>query len=182
MLRYYTVFNLDQTENIESSKIKPTENASIEDAQTILKNMPKRPPINHNEARAYYRPSTDSINMPPKVLFPSIEEYFCALFHELTHSTGHESRLNRKEISDQVQFNSKDYSIEELTAEIGATYLCASSGIHPQIIENSAAYIKAWLQKLRGDKKFIVIAAGKAQKAADYILGISFPKDGFGGE
>ena len=183
LLRYYTVFNLDQTENIESSEIKPTENASlenasVEDAQTIIENMPKRPPINHNEARAYYRSSTDSVNMPKKVFFFSIEEYYCALFHELTHSTGHESRLNRKEISDQVQYNSKDYSIEELTAEIGATYLCASSGIHPQIIENSAAYIKAWLQKLRGDKKFIVIAAGKAQKAADYILGISSPKNG----
>lgn len=183
LLRYYTVFNLDQTENIESSEIKPTENASlenasIEDAQTIIENMPNRPHINHNEARAYYQPLPDSINMPKKVLFSSIEEYYCALFHELTHSTGHKSRLNRKEITDQVQYNSEDYSAEELTAEIGATYLCASSGIYPQIIENSAAYIKGWLKKLRDDKKFIVIAAGKAQKAADYILGISFPKDG----
>ncbi len=106
LLKYYTVFNLNQTENIESSKIKPTENvslenASIEDAQNIVENMPL---IKHNEARAYYRLSTDSVNMPKKVLFSSIEEYYCALFHELTHSTGHESRLNRKRL--QIKFSS----------------------------------------------------------------------------
>jgi antirestriction protein ArdC len=114
------------------------------------------------------------VNLPNRGLFSSIEEYYCALFHELTHSTGHQSRLNRKEVIEKIQFNSQDYSKEELVAEIGATFLCASSGIHPQIIENSTAYIQGWLKKLQDDKKIIVTAAAKAQKAADYILGTAF--------
>jgi len=173
LLKYYTVFNLDQTENIQqSSEIKPLEN--LEAPETVVKNMPNKPAITHREARAYYRPKPDVVNLPNRSLFSSIEDYYCTLFHELTHSTGHQTRLNRKEVIEKIQFNSEDYSKEELVAEIGATFLCASSGIHPQIIENSTAYIQGWLKKLRDDKKIIVTAAAKAQKAADYILGTAF--------
>jgi len=79
--------------------------------------MPKAPVIEHNEPRAYYRPSEDVVNMPKANLFQSDEEYCSTLFHELTHSTGHKNRLNRDEISEITRFGSHDYSKEELVAE-----------------------------------------------------------------
>jgi len=96
-------------------------------------------------------------------------EYYSTLFHELAHSTGHESRLNRKELVEVHSFGTKDYSREELTAEISSAFLCAESAIE-NTIDNSAAYIASWRRKLADNPKWMVEASGKAQKAADYIL------------
>jgi antirestriction protein ArdC len=97
----------------------------------------------------------------------------CRYRHK-SHCTGHASRLDRKEITEVNLFGSHDYSKEELVAEMGAAFLCGSTGILPRTIKNSAAYIQGWLKKLRNDKKMIVLAAAKAQKAADYILNIQY--------
>jgi antirestriction protein ArdC len=98
--------------------------------------------------------------------------YYDTLFHELTHATGHESRLNRME-GDTAwdRFGSKPYANEELVAEMGAAMLCSECGVFQETLENSAAYVANWLTKLENDKTLVVHAAGKAQRAADYILG-----------
>jgi antirestriction protein ArdC len=182
MLRYYSVFNVAQTEGIPSDKIPPTVTSNnpfnpVEAAQSIVDGMPHKPLILNSEARAYYRPSTDLVNVPRPNLFHLPEEYYSTLFHELTHSTGHESRLNRKGIVELNSFGSHEYSKEELVAEMGAAYLSAQSGIVESTIQNSAAYISGWLKRLRNDNKFVVQAAAQAQKAADFILGRNFIQD-----
>lgn len=102
----------------------------------------------------------------------SAEGYYNTLFHELAHSTGHTSRLNRKELMEHDGFGKSNYAKEELTAEMTAAYLCAVTGIGQPTIANSAAYIENWLKALKNDKSLIIMAASQAQKAADYILNI----------
>jgi antirestriction protein ArdC len=91
--------------------------------------------------------------MPHRDLFPEVEHFYSTLFHELTHSTGHRSRLNRPTLNDILAFGDTNYSKEELCAEMGAAYLCGRAGITNETVNNSAAYIQGWLSKLRHDKK-----------------------------
>ncbi len=99
------------------------------------------------------------------------EDYYATYFHELTHATGHASRLSREEIMNPQSFGSMPYSREELVAEMGASFLCSSVQIDfDNVIENNAAYLAGWLKILQADSKFIFKAAAEAQKAADYIL------------
>jgi antirestriction protein ArdC len=171
ILRYYNVFNAEQCEGIDAP-LPVVSNAfePIERCEAVIAGMPKRPTIEHHEARAYYRPATDTVNMPRRELFDRPEAYYATMFHELTHSTGHESRLNRKGIDEVVSFGSADYSREELVAEMGAAFLCGHCGIEQATIENSAAYIGNWLKRLRDDRTLIVQAAAQGQKASDFIL------------
>ena len=141
----------------------------IENAQAIIDGWKNKPEINHVEGdRAYYMPKFDKITLPLKSQFKSPEEYYSTAFHELAHSTGHSKRLNRKELTEANYFGSHDYSKEELTAEFASAFLCSTSGIE-KTIDNSAAYIKGWSQKLRSNPKWLVSAAAKAQKAANLI-------------
>ena len=94
------------------------------------------------------------------------------MFHELGHSTGHNSRLNRKGITELNGFGSHSYANEELVAEMCAAMLCGSVGIENRTIENSASYIDGWRKRISKDVKLIVMAAAQAQKAADCIQGI----------
>lgn len=120
--------------------------------------------------RAYYSPALDTIVVPEVNQFTEIAEYYSTVYHEALHSTGHVSRLNR--ISDVANFGSESYSKEELTAELGASYLVNAVGLETaSSFGNSAAYIKGWLSKLKDDKRLIVSAAGKAEKAVQMILG-----------
>ena len=167
------VFNVDQCEDVDAPAIELPENEfrPIDRCVSVVEEMPKRPEIRHGESRAYYRPSADLVNMPVPESFESAEGYYSTLFHELTHSTGHRSRLNREEIRESHGFGSTCYSREELVAEFGAAFLDGYCGIESATIENSAAYISGWLGRLRKDPKLIVQAASKAQRAADFILG-----------
>jgi antirestriction protein ArdC len=104
--------------------------------------------------------------------FESAEGYYSTLFHELTHSTGHKSRLNRfEENSTDHQFGSESYSKEELIAEMGAAMLAGMAGISQVTLSNSASYLQSWIKRLKSDSRLIISAASHAQKAADYILG-----------
>ncbi len=96
------------------------------------------------------------------------------MYHELSHSTGHSSRLNRQGIASLAAFGSADYSREELIAEMGAAFLCGHCGIESVTLDNSASYIAGWLRRMREDHRLIVSAAAAAQRAADYILGTTF--------
>jgi antirestriction protein ArdC len=173
MLRYYNVFNIEQCDNIPEDKIPALierVHDPVKECEDIVAQMPNPPSIHHIGDQAYYHPTTDSISLPNPEKFTSSEKYYSTLFHEIVHSTGHESRLNRKEVVSLIKFGSENYAAEELTAEIGATFLKTRAGISIDKIENNAAYIQHWLTKLRNDKRFIIHASGQAQKAADYIL------------
>jgi antirestriction protein ArdC len=171
LLRYYSVFNVEQTEGIADKlglgNAGPRV-SSIEGCEAIVKGMPNAPAMQQSD-RAWYRPSTDSVGMPSRSLFNSSEEYYSTLFHELTHSTGHSSRVGREGIEQLNTFGSESYSKEELIAEMGAAMLCGVTGIAPATIENSASYLQSWINRLRGDCKLVISAASAAQKAADYI-------------
>ena len=122
--------------------------------------------------RAYYSPSKDCVIVPMLTQYAIAEEYYSTTFHELTHSTLHETRLNRKSEQKLAAFGSEDYSREELVAEMGSAMLCATAKIDSEkAFKNSVAYIQSWLKALKNDKKMIVWAAARAEKAAKYILG-----------
>ncbi len=178
-LKHYNVFNAEQCEGITPpDAFAPDANAApfepLEAAEAIIRGYAQKPPISHSGGRAFYRPSTDEIVMPEPVRFDSRENYYSTLFHECVHSTGHSKRVNRGLDVDTSPFGSADYSKEELIAEMGAAFLSASAGISPPTIDQSAAYIQGWMKQLKGDKKFVVQAAGAAQKATDFILGTEF--------
>jgi len=181
-LRYYSVFNTDQCEGLDEKlpKIEKNEEISaIDSCEKIAKEMPKCPVIVPNGGRAYYNPREDKIGMPKAELFESSEEYYSTLFHEMGHSTGHESRVGRKSITEGFDFwGDHKYSQEELVAEFAAAYLCAFGGIENKTIDNSAAYIQHWKKAFKEDKRLVVIAASQGQKAADYILGRRVEKEG----
>ena len=175
LLRYYRVFNVEQTEGLEKHLPAPAEEKAftpIETAARIIEAMPQRPPIKHDEPSAYYAPTRDFVNLPRSETFDTPENYYAVAFHELTHSTAHESRLNRAGVAGSrlTAFGSADYSREELVAEMGSAFLCAEAGIE-STLDNSAAYLKGWLEALKGDARLIVTAASAAQRAADFILG-----------
>ena len=175
MLRYYNVFNVSQCDGIktpESDEIVKIDFDPIDEAEKIVNNMQKKPRITHNDQRAYYDRANDYVNMPNKETFDKVESYYSVLFHELTHATGHEDRLGRLQ-KDVSRFGDSSYAKEELVAEMGASFLCATSGIIERTLDNSAAYIASWLKALKNDKKLVVSAAGKAHAACDYILGVS---------
>lgn len=182
VLRYYNVFNADQVEGIESKipKVEEEEKLDLDlfndfsEAESIVENYQNKPLIKFDSNSAYYMPALDAIHMPTKETFVSVEEHYSTLFHEIIHSTGHKKRLNR--LNKTAAFGNKDYSYEELVAELGSAFLCSQANISNATIENSAAYINGWLKKLRSDSKILLKAAGAAQKAADHVLSINnFP-------
>lgn len=176
ILRYYSVFNVEQTDGLRLTPLSdliPTANHSpIAAAEAIVANMTQRPMIQHGQQGAYYAPLLDKVGMPDRERFGRIEAYYSTLYHELAHSTGHSSRLNRDEVVKATRFGGEDYSREELVAEFTAAFLCNHAGID-STREQSAAYLGSWLKALRNDVRMAVWAAGRAQKAADYILGLN---------
>jgi antirestriction protein ArdC len=175
LLRYYRVWNLEQCELPQDvldrlPKVETHEHNPIEAAQRIIAAMPNPPEIQHAGSKAYYSPITDRITLPPRELFASAEEYYATALHETVHSSGSQKRLAREGICEAAPFGSPVYSKEELTAEMGAAYLCAEAGISNAVIGNQAAYVAGWLKKLRDDRKLLIHAAAQAQHAADFIL------------
>jgi antirestriction protein ArdC len=179
MLRYYSLFNLEQCEGIAS----PTQDVPtfpftpIEKAERIIRNMPNRPEISYGGNRASYTPLTDKIRMPYEERFEKSEEVYSVLFHELGHSTGHKSRLARKEVMETHEFGSESYGNEELVAELTSSMLCGVAGISNQTIDLATSYINGWLNIIKKDKKLIVVAAAQAQKAADHILNCKYGEE-----
>ena len=173
LLRFYTVFNVEQCEGVESPSLdipEWPENKRIEKAEAVQLGMPNRPQVTYGGTGAFYNPLRDYVNVPEFKYFENPAEFYSALFHELGHSTSHASRLNRQ-VGNHT-FGSHDYAQEELVAEMTSAFLCGYCGIETSTIENSAAYMQGWLKALRNDKKLVVVAAAQAQKAANYILGL----------
>lgn len=172
--RYSTVFNLEQTTiEIPADPSAPAVPVPVpEDAHRAALAYLEREGIEFREGgdRAYYRPVTDSITVPAASQYTNGAEYLSTLFHEIVHSTGPESRLNRYQSTDPIRFGSEVYAKEELIAEIGAAFLCGAYRIDQSTIENSAAYIGGWLKALKDDRQMVITAASAAEKAFSYII------------
>lgn len=169
-VRYYTVFNVEQCEGLTVPAVADAPNGfdPIATAEQLVADMPKCPAIVHGDDQASYSPAADIVAMPSRESFFSAGGYYATLFHELTHSTSHASRVGRK-IS--TSFGSEQYSREELVAEMGSSFLMASCDLVDEAgIQQSAAYIASWLKALRADPSMLVYAGQQAQKAADFIL------------
>lgn len=176
LLRYFTVFNADQCEGLAVPAVESkNDGGPIEACWKILDSYKGRPQVVHGGDVACYSPLRDSIQMPEPKAFDTMSHYYATLFHEYTHSTGHKKRLDRPGIANFDTFGSHQYSQEELVAEMGAAFLAAHAGIDAaSILDNSAAYIGHWLEKLQNDPKMVVQAAAQAQRAADLMLGVTF--------
>lgn len=172
MLRYYNVFWIGDCEGITVESVEPIEHDPIEEAENIITAYIEHEGIKlrNTEAtnEAYYSPASDAINVPCLSQYEIVEEYYSTLFHEMTHSTGHPKRLNR--INTKAAFGSDDYGKEELVAEMGAAMLVNICGIESsKSFRNSTAYIQNWMNAIKADKRLVVSAAGKAEKAVRYI-------------
>lgn len=179
ILKYYNVFNVTETDldlsvfrvGLPAPEVLP-ETRKIPVCEQIVEGYKNGPTVVHrDQTRMCYSPSFDLVNMPDQARYHDPQEYYHILFHELVHSTGHSSRLDRKEGMIGF-FGSENYSEEELTAELGASFLSTMAGIASEpILDNSASYLGGWLGKLKGDKMFIFKASSKAKKATEWILG-----------
>ena len=169
LCKYYTVFNVEQVDGLKVKRelLYPQnggQSFSIELAEAIYANMPNRPALKTGPA-AWYRPSEDAVTLPAKESFTEPEEYYCVLYHELGHSTGHASRLNREGVTAKHGFGSDPYAREELVAEMTAAFLCGRANIETITLDNSAAYIAWWIWKLGKSKSTMC-----NQKARKHLL------------
>lgn len=183
LLRYYTVFNIEaQTTGLEDKLPKLTKSTEdraeftpVQVAQAIIDGMPKRPEISHGGNRACYSPAFDRVQLPKPESFDNAESYYSVAFHELAHATGHESRLARRGVmgseGNWSPFGTTEYAKEELVAEMASAFLCGVTGIEHATINNTAAYLNHWREKISEDPKIVIHAASAAQKAADFIQG-----------
>ena len=170
IVKLFTVFNVAQCEGLTLPPVQEVTHEPIQEAEALIEAMPNRPRIEHGGDRACYSPSRDFVQMPAPESFENPTAYYSTLFHELSHSTGHASRVGRFKANEIASFGSEPYAKEELIAELGAAFLRAACGIEATAeMDNSAAYIQSWLLALKNDRKMIVYAAAAAQKATDYI-------------
>lgn len=177
VLKYYTVFHISQVEGVaplEKEDLSVSLFESIECAEEIKEDYLNREHIAFEEnefTEASYSPANDKIEVPTGERFQKPEEYYATLFHEMVHSTGHPSRLNR-DLSGR--FGSKKYAAEELVAEIGSAILLSQTGIETDAtFENSTAYVQSWITHLKNASRMIVLASGKAEKAVNFIENVA---------
>lgn len=166
----FTVFNVEQCENLRKlPELVSVEHDSIAEAQSIIDNWAAKPETEIGGFQASYNPMRDQVCMPEIEKFQSAEAYYDTYFHELTHSTGHVSRLNR---GLATRLNKEQYGLEELIAEIGGAMLDAEAHIdNTSLIDNNAAYLQSWLRAVKNDPGMIPKAASMAAKAVDLIMG-----------
>ena len=176
-MKQFYVFNIAQFENVTPitdsiTVAQDEEHNPIEAAEAIFANYDGKPTLKNGGDKAYYRPSTHHVQMPKMNDFKTADDYYKTFYHELVHSTGHESLLKRKGVCGKHYFGSEEYSIEELIAEIGSEFLVGMTGIAPTDgAENAQAYINGWLKSIKeGDAKTVVMAAQQAIKAVERII------------
>ena len=175
ILKYFNVFHISQVDGIEpKEKLEINEHEPIEQAEKIKVDYMNREHLRIRETisdKAFYLPTADYIQVPCKEQYQNIEEFYSTLFHEMVHSTGHKTRLDRKDIKDCWYKGDENYSKEELTAELGSAFLINMLDIETEkSFKNSSAYIQSWLRVLKNDTHFIVSASSRAEKAVNYIL------------
>jgi antirestriction protein ArdC len=163
--RAYHVFNCAQVDGYEAPALpQPTKFERIEAAENFFSALGVE--VRHGGSRAAYSHSLDIIKMPEFSAFTDPLAYYSTLAHEETHASGHPSRCARDLTG---RFGSESYAAEELVAELGAAFVCASLGLASEPRPDHAAYIENWLKVLKADKRAIFTAASKAQQAADWM-------------
>lgn len=170
VVREFRLFNIQQCEGLPEAFSQPV--VMVDDPIAAAEQVARQSAVvitHRRQNRAYYSPGRDCIIMPHPEQFASREDYYCTLLHELTHATGHASRLNRDGITaGKHTFGDPTYNFEELVAEMGAAFLCAHVGIQSKLQHDS--YIASWLKVLQQDKKAIFRASGLARNACEYLL------------
>ena len=174
VIKFYQVFNGQQCENIPEYEVVQTPTMAEEERarqndliETVIANS--EAPIQYNGGnRAYYSPMSDSIHLPEIKDFKTMQDYYATALHEIAHSTGHESRLNR---SLKGMFGSPDYAREELRAELASVFMQTELGISVEgkHFENHGAYLASWLKAVKDNPKEFYSAASDAEKIADYV-------------
>ena len=162
--RAYTVFNVEQCENLCLPE-RTEEKVSPADFLVSAERLLSLPRIRWGGQAAYY-PAQDIIVLPPRRAFRSRDDFYATAFHEITHWTGHPSRLNR-DLSGR--FGDRAYAMEELVAEMGSAFLGAHVGLKIQELQHPE-YIGSWIRVLKKDTRAIFTAARKAQEACDWLL------------
>lgn len=178
ILKTYTVFNIDQVEGDHLDHLRAgyeadtrSEFERLEHAEEVF--AATGADVRHGGNHCYYSPADDFIQMPHRQRFKS--EYYESLSHEFIHWSLNERRLNWKASSNE---RTQRYSEEELVAEIGACFLANEIGISvSDSLDNHSAYVKGWLDRMKGDSGFIFRASSAASKATDYIMSFSRPED-----
>jgi len=170
-LKGYTVFNVEQCENLPAHYYATAEPPALTPLQRIEAVdrffAATGAEIRTGGTRAFYAEGADYVQMPPFETFRDAESQAATLAHELTHWTKHAKRLARD--MGRVKWGDEGYAREELVAELGSAFLCADLGITPEVREDHAAYIGSWLKVLKDDKRLIFSAASQAQRATDYL-------------
>lgn len=177
ILRYYSVFDINDVNGLESKfeakkpLDKESKNELVENTMTsYLENNAIR--LTHVGSSAYYTSKTDEIFLPNKNNFKSNNHYYSTVIHEISHSTGHKTRLNRFSKSNSHKLT--EYSKEELIAEISTSMMLGTLGVtDTEIFDNSISYLNSWLKVLKKDITMITSASQNAQKAVNYILDTS---------
>lgn len=170
IMREFRLFNVAQCENLPESFFAPmVQPDSPQEIAENIKNCSGVSVVHRQQNKAFYYPARDSIVLPHPAQFRQQEDYYSTLLHELTHATGHQSRLSREGItSTAARFGNAHYAFEELVAEMGSAFLCAHVGISARLQHDS--YIAFWLKVLREDKKAIVRASGQARQASEWLI------------
>ena len=168
VIKTFTAFNLDQVDGIKApAKEERQAFQSIEDAERIMQASPA--PIKIGGTQACYIPGRDEIHLPNREAFINAEAFYSTAMHEMTHSTGHKSRLDR---DFSGRFGTEAYAFEELIAEMGSAFLNADLGILNATLPDHADYLSHWIKILQNDKKAITTAAAQASKAHGLIKGL----------
>jgi antirestriction protein ArdC len=168
MCKPFWLFNVAQIDGLPADLTTPlttTEFNPIDEAEQILTGSGAE--IHHGFDGAFYVPSRDQICLPVRERFTTPENYYATALHELTHWTGHESRLHRQF---GKRFGDDAYAFEELVAELGAAFMVGQLGLVDATIEAHASYLDSWIKVLKSDKQAIFTAASQAARASDFIL------------
>ncbi len=169
----YYVFNASDVRGIEPyvpKELTPTDiTARNERIENVIAGSAARIYYDGN-GRNYYSPATDEIHLTDRTAFKSDEFFYNTALHEIAHSTGHSSRLNRT----SGTFGSKAYAREELVAEMSSVLIAAELGLNhsDRVIENSAEYVRSWAKDIREDPQVLIDAAFDASRATDYVCGM----------
>ena len=168
--KFYRVFNCSLMDGVPAKEMLMIDvNDRIEKAEAILDYWnANESKIVYGGSQAFYRPSTDEVHLPEREKFKSTQSFYDTAFHEIGHSTGHESRLNR-DLSGG--FGSQSYAMEELRAEIASIFMAQDLGIEPSEdrLQNNAAYIQSWKDEIKENPNALFTAIADADKIARYV-------------
>jgi antirestriction protein ArdC len=178
-MKGYTVFNVEQIENLPPQYHAKAQEPTLDPLQRIDRAeaffAATGLAIVHGGTTACYAQGSDQIRMPPFETFRDAESYYATVAHEATHATKHPSRLDRE--FGRKRWGDEGYAMEELVAELGAAFVCADLALTPEVRDDHASYIASWLKVLKDDKRAVFAAASHAQKAVDYLSGLQKPQE-----